>query len=271
VSPLWRDEVAIYLAPHKLSLVRRARGLRGRVVAATELALPASGTGDTGPVLARLADVLADAAWHGAVARAVVSDHSWARYAVVPWSGARLDAAGRLAQARFVLGDAYGEAVGDWAVTLADAPPGRPCVACAMPAALRGALEDTLAPARLRLASLQPRLVFAFNAWRHRLPQDGAWFVSVDDGLMSAVHLGEGAWDRVHRARLSADWSVELDRLLALGRLSRAAGARVRILVDAPSWKRRAASGSDGIEWLQAAAGDGARDDGLALLARMSA
>jgi len=269
VSPLWRDEIAIYLAPRKLALVRRARGLKPRVVAATVLAVPAGAVGDIGPVVARLADVLTEPTWHDAAARVVVADHSWARYGIVPWPATRLDAAGRLTHARYVLGDTYGEAVADWAVTLADTPPGHSYVACAMPATLRSALEDTLAPARLALVSLQPQLIVAFNAWRHRLPADDTWFVSLDDGLLSAVHLSNGAWDRVHMARLSPDWSVELERLQAFGRLTRAAGALGRMFVDAPAWMHRGAAASDGLEWLEEDAGDGAQTHELALLERM--
>jgi hypothetical protein len=271
VSPLWRDEVAIYLAPHKLALVRRARGLKPRVVATTELAVPAGTFGDIGPVMARLADVLTDPTWHGAQARAVVADHPWARFGVVPWPATGLDAAGRLIHARYLLGDTHGEVVADWAVTLADTPPGRSYVACAMPAAFPSALEETLAPARLALVSLQPRLIVAFNAWRHRLPADDAWFVSVDDEALSAVHLSDGAWDRVHMARLSPDWSVELERLQAFGRLIRAAGAHGRMFVDAPAWMRHGATPNSGIEWLEGGAGEGTQAHELALLQRMHA
>ena len=271
MSPLWRDEVAIYLAPRKLALVRRARGLKHRVVAATELAVPAGMAGDSGPVFARLADVLAEPTWHGAVARVVVADHRWARYGIVPWPATRLDAAGRLTHARYVLGDTYGEAVADWAVTLADTPPGNSYVACAMPATLRSTLEDTLAPARLTLVSLQPRLIVAFNAWRHRLPADDTWFVSLDDGLLSAVHLCNGAWNRVHMARLAPDWSVELERLQAFGRLTGTDGAPGRMFVDGPASMRRGAAASAGLEWLEEGAKDRAQAHEIALLQRMSA
>jgi hypothetical protein len=270
VSPLWRDEIAIYLAPRKLALVRRARGPRPRVVAATELAVLPGTFGDIGPVLARLADVLTEPTWQGAAARAVVAD-PWARYGIVPWPATRLDAAGRLTHARYVLGDTYGEGVADWAVTLADTPPGHSCVACAMPPGLRGALEDTLAPARLALVSLQPQLIVAFNAWRHRLPTDDTWFVSVDDGSLSALHLSDGAWDRVHTARLSQDWSAELERLQAFARLTRVAGVPGRMFVDAPVWMRGGAAASAGIEWLEGGGGDGAQTHELALLQRMYA
>jgi hypothetical protein len=237
-------------------------------VAATELAVPAGTVGDVGPVLARLADVLTEPTWHGAAARAVVAN-PWARYGIVPWPATRLDAAGRLTHARYLLGDSYGEAVADWAVALADTPPGCSYVACAMPAKLRSALEDTLAPARLALVSLQPQLIVAFNACRHRLPADDTWFVSVDDGSLCAVHLSHGEWDRVHMARLSPDWTVELERLQAFARLTRAAGVPGHMFVDAPAWMRPGAGASAGIEWLEE--GDGAQPHELALLQRMYA
>jgi hypothetical protein len=91
----------------------------------------------------------------------------------------------------------------------------------------------------------------------------------MDDGALSAVHVSNGAWDRVHMARLSPDWSVELERLQAFARLTRAAGAAGRMFVDAPFWMRRAVAPTAGIEWL--GDGDGAQAHELALLQRMYA
>jgi hypothetical protein len=136
---------------------------------------------------------------------------------------------------------------------------------------LRGALVDALAPARIALVSLKPRLIVAFDAWRRRLPANDAWFVRVDDGALSAVHLRDGAWDRVHVARQEPDWSAELERLRAFGRLTGAAGARGRIFVDAPAYLRRGVAAAAGIEWLEEGDGDGARGHELALLERMHA
>ena len=266
MSPLWRDEVAIYLAPRKIAVVRRARGIRPRVVAATELAVPSGAAG----VFARLAEVLVEPTWHDAAARIVVADHPWACYAVVPWTAVRLDAAARLTRARYVLGDTYGDSVADWTLTMADSPPGRPSVVCAMAAMLRSALEDALAPARLNLVSLQPRLVVAFNAWRHKLPAHDTWFVSLDDESMSAVHLTDGAWDRIHTARLSPDWTQELERLQAFASVTRAAGSVGRIFVDAPAWMRVNRRGTGGLEWLEEDdKADGVPAHELALLQRM--
>jgi hypothetical protein len=269
VSPLWRDEIAIYLAPRKIALARRERGLRPRVTAATDIAVPGGHFGDMRPAFSRLADVLQESTWQGATARVVVGD-PWVRYGIVPWPSARLDDAGRLTHARFVLADTFGEGLSDWNLTLADTPPGHAYVACAMPGALRATLEDVLAAAELKLVSLQPQLIVAFNAWRHRLPADDAWFVSLDDGSLSAVHLARGAWDRVHMARLSANWAAELERLQAFGKLTRAAGGVGRMFIDAPQWMRHGPASADTeLEWLDDGASDGGSAHELALLQRV--
>lgn len=271
MSPLWRDEIAIYLAPRKIALARRGRGLKPEVVASTEVAVTGGHPGDIRPAIARLAEVLAEPTWQDASARVVIAD-PWVRYGIIPWPSTRLDAVGRLTHARYVLADTYGPGLADWAVTLADTPPGHSYVACAMPTPMRAALDDVLAPARLKFVALQPQLIVAFNAWRHRLPPDDAWFVSLDDGSLSAVHLTNGAWDRVHTARLSTDWVVELERLQAFGRLTRAAGHVGRMFVDAPIWMRQHATPvATGLEWLEADGEDGASAHELALLQRVYA
>ena len=271
MSPLWRDEIAIFLAPRKIALARRTRGLRARLGAATEIAVPGGSAGDFRPTLNRLADVLSEPTWQDASVRVVIAD-PWARYGIVGWPTTRLDDAGRLTHARYVLTDTFGEGLSDWNVTLADAPPGRAYAACAMPGQLVPSLEDVLATARLKLISLQPQLVVAFNAWRHRLPADSAWFVCLDDGSLSAVHVTNGAWDRVHMARLSADWVVELERLQAFGRLTSAAGGVGRMFVDAPIWMRNIATtrGTE-FEWLEDTGEPGDQNHELALLQRVYA
>ncbi len=268
MSPLWRDEVALFVAPRKIALARRTRGLKPRIGSATEIAVPGH-LGDIGPMLSQLAGVLAEPTWRDATARVIVAD-SWARYGIVPWPNLRLDNEGRVSHARYVLTENYGDALSDWSVSLADTPPGHAYVACAMPAPLKIGLEETLAGARLKLVSLQPQLIVAFNAWRPQLPADDAWFVSLDEGSLAAVHLSQGTWDRVHMARLSQDWVVELERLRAFGRLSRGA-ASCRMLVDAPAWMRSAQAGGSDFEWLEAGGSNGEGCHELALLQRVYA
>ena len=73
-------------------------------------------------------------------------------------------------------------------------------------------------------------------------------------------------------ARLSADWSVELERLQAFGRLTRAAGGVGRMYVDAPLWMRRSSAfATTELEWLVDETAASAQAHELALLQRIYA
>jgi hypothetical protein len=193
---------------------------------------------------------LQDAQWHGANARLVIADH-WARYAIVPWSDALSSEAERLEHARVCMSNAYGDVVAQWTVTISEAPPGAAQVACAIPTALLQRLHALLASKSLRVKSVQPQLIAAFNGWRGSLSSAGGWFVTVDEGSLAAAHFSQHHWDYVRSVRIGNDWEVELKRLQTFGRLARANGDTSRVYVDAPLWLCDKARGQGhAVEWL---------------------
>jgi hypothetical protein len=255
VSPLWRDEIGAYLAPHKLTLTRLARGLRPRTAATANWVNSVQGDGHWGAALAALDGLLAKTQWQQAPVRAVVADH-WVRYAMVPYVAELSGAAERLAHARHVLAGVYGEIVSEWTVTLSDSPPGTAQLACAMPSTLIEEMQAVLARHGTRLLSLQPQLVSAYNHWRGQLPEAGAWFVSIEQGSLAAARLAPGGWDRVHCVRIGADWTVELRRLQTFGRLANSQAGEGRVYVDAPAALRIAAGASSAdLIWLEQGSG----------------
>ena len=250
MSPLWRDEIGIYVAPHKLALTRLARGARPKSVAAANWTNELLADIHWSAALGALDKLLGTPVWQRAVARIVLSDH-WVRYAMVPYSSALSSAAERLTHARHVLTDIYGEVVADWTVTLANGRPGAAQVTCAVPTALVDELHAMLARHKIPLKSLQPQLVCAYNHWRAQLPDGGAWFVSIEQGSLAAARLGIGGWDRVHSVRIGADWTVELHRLQTFGRLASVQAQQGRVYVDAPAALRIAAgTGGPDLVWL---------------------
>ena len=263
MSPLWRDEIGAYLAPHKLVLTRLARGLRPRTVGKADWVNAAPGDSHWSAALGALDALLAKPAWQKAGVRVVVADH-WVRYAMVPYVAALSGATERLAHARHVLVGVYGEIVSEWTVTLSDSPPGAAQLACAMPSTLIDELQTVLARHGTRLLSLQPQLVSAYNHWRGQLPQGGAWFVSIEQGSLAAARLAPGGWDRVHCVRIGADWTVELRRLQTFGRLANSQAGEGRVYVDAPA-ALRIAAGTSGPElvWLEEASGGESTADRL--------
>ena len=266
MSPLWRDEISVYLGPRRLALARRSRGIRPKLTGNLEVAL--AGTADEMPAaLARLGELLREPAWQNADARVVFAD-AWVRFGIVPPASAHLDAEAQRAHARYVLADLYGDLVSDWQVAIEDAPPGQASVVSAMRSEFMSTLKTMLTPARLRLISAQPHLVVAFNAWRHLLPADSSWFVVLEDGWLAAVHVVHGKWNKVHMARLSQDSMVELERIQAFRRLTLTGGEN-RMFIEAPPRLRdRFRHLATDLEWLEPMQEETATTHELGLLLR---
>jgi len=250
VSPLWRDELGIYLAPRRVCVVRLKRGLKPSVSGEYEQAVETDHLGHWGGALDAADALLSQPQWGGAVARVVLADW-WARYAILPWVAELDSAEERLAHARELLASAYGEAVSAWEVSVSDAPPAVARVACTIPAELLEGVRSVCLKHGVKLASLQSQLVVAYEAWRHRLPA-GAWFVSIGQGMLAAARLGEKAWDRVHSVRIGPDWARELKRLQTFGRLASMTPEGGQVYVDAPhAWREVAGPAGQELHWLE--------------------
>jgi hypothetical protein len=250
VSPLWRDEIGAYLSPHRLCLVRMKRGVTAEHEQPLEPGPPAAWA----PALGALDALLSQAAWQGARTRVVIADH-WARYAIVPWIASLSSAEERVAHARQLLASIYGEVVSDWDVCVSEAPPQSARVVCAVPRALLEGIRTLCAAHAVKLLSLQPQLIAAYVSWRHRLPAENAWFVTVEQGSLAAARIGQDGWDRVHSVRIGADWTRELKRLQTFGRLANTSPQEGQVYVDAPlAWREVAGSATGsggGLQWLE--------------------
>ncbi len=260
MSPLWRDEVGAYLAPHRLCLVRMKRGARPTTAAEHELRFEGARTESWAAALEAFASVLGQPPWAGTHTRVVIADH-WARYAIVPWVASLSSAPERLAHGRQLLTSLYGEAVAGWELCISDAPPRASRVICAVPGELIEGVRAACAAQGGTLLSLQPQLVAAYEAWRPSLPQANAWFVSVEQGSLAAARLGRYGWERVHGVRIGSDWMRELKRLQTFGRLASNSPEEGQVYVDAPHAWRQVAAGTanagqgSGLQWLEEPSG----------------
>jgi hypothetical protein len=253
VSPLWRDEIGIFLGPTKVVLARMKKGLRPKCVAEQGVSVETAHCGDWQPAVDEMRRQLRNDLWHSANVRFVVSDH-WARYAVLPWSADLTRLAERETHARLILKNTYGDVADDWAISIGESPPRTASVVSAIPIRLISELQDLVAVFKLRLTSIQPHLIVAYNGWRARLPEAAAWFASIDEGSLAALHLTDGRCDRIRSVRLSDDWTVEMRRMQTIGRLAQGRPAEGKVFVDAPTWLRAAArtgTGTEALEWLE--------------------
>lgn len=252
MSPLWRDEIGAHLSPRRLCMVRAKRGVKPMWGAEHEEEFEPRQLTDWAAALQALDNVLAQPDWRGAPLRVVVAD-SWVRYAIVPWVAELSSGDERVTHARQLLASAYGDAVNDWEVRLSEAPPESPRVACTIPVTLLEGVRAVCAKQQIKLLSMQPQLVAAYDGWRHRLPCTGAWFVTVDEGSLAAARIGRTGWDRVYSVRIGADWVRELKRLQTFGRLASVSPDEGQVFVDAPqAWRAVAGPSAEHLQWLEA-------------------
>ncbi|MDH5620460.1 MAG: hypothetical protein OEY74_00115 [Gammaproteobacteria bacterium] len=250
MSPLWRDEIGIYIGPAKVVLARMRRGLRPKCVAEQGISVEHGDGGDWHPAIASLRQQVVSDLWHDANIRVVVSDQ-WTRYAILPWSPDLTSQDERMAHARLILNNTYGDVADDWSISLSDNPPLTTTVISAIPTRFLDELREALSGKKRRLVSLQPNLIVAFNSWRQKMPDATAWFASVDEGSLAALHLSNGTCDRVRSVRISDDWSLEMRRMQTMGRLAKKHPDEGRVFVDAPIWLRESTDTNNAaLEWL---------------------
>jgi len=251
VSPLWRDEVGVHLSPRRVLMLRVARGFKRTVTATHEHAIICGDVNDWRAPLGVLDQLLDRSQWQNASLRVVLAD-CWVRYGLVPWSTQLRSADEQASHARQVMVRLYGNAVSEWEICLSQTPPGHARVACAIPPELLLTVRELRARHRMKLTSLQPHLLAAYDNWRHRLPASGAWFVTIGEGTLAAARLGSKAWDRIHSVRIGSDWTRDLKRLQTFGRLACASPEEGHVYVDAPlEWRKEAGPVGKDLHWLE--------------------
>ena len=251
MSPLWRDEIGVYLSPGRVLMLRVGRGFKRAATATHEHAIICGDANDWRAPLGVLDQLLERPEWLGAPVRVVLAD-SWVRYALVPWATQLRSADEHANHARQVLVRLYGNTVSEWDICLSQAPPGHARVACAMPAELLRSVREVHTRHGMKLTSVQPQLLAAYDNWRHRLPASGAWFVTIGEGTLAAARLGAKAWDRIHSVRIGSDWTRDLKRLQIFGRLACAHPEEGHVYVDAPAaWRKVAGPAANDLHWLE--------------------
>jgi hypothetical protein len=220
VSLSLREELRIVLSPQQVLLVRigrefTRRGLTRRVLEKRAVACAEASAGD--------------APWHGAVqtleaelhgladntafATVILSSH-YMHYALVPWSGALRDEQEESAFARHFFRQLYGSAADSWELRLSPGRSGAAQLASAADSQLTEAVRTLFKGAGIKLRSIQPNLMVAYNSCRNRLEKSSAWFVLFEAGSLCIALLQQGSWGSVRRLRVDGGWRDALPLLL---------------------------------------------------------
>lgn len=144
----------------------------------------------------------------------VVLADQFVRYALLPHNEAlkRADEWAALARHRFSL--LHGPRADEWEVKIATTAPHGPRLACAVDKALIQGLAGAFVRSALRLASVQPFLIAAFNRIRRRVGHGSCWIVVEETGRLTLALIQRGAWVAIRARRADAQWRKVLGEIL---------------------------------------------------------
>jgi hypothetical protein len=221
VLPSWRDEVRIALQPDRVALARVSRRWRPQVSAKHVVQCSAHGTApgtpqgtppgtpNWQPCLEALREALQQLFARDADAHLVISNH-FVRYALVPWSEHLASDEEKRAWVRHHFAELYGEPEAAAEYRWSEEAPDAACVASALDAEFIGGIRAAFEPTSLRLRSVQPYLMAAFNRWQRRVEGDPVWIVLPETGRVCIASLANGRWRTIAARNIGADWQAEL-------------------------------------------------------------
>ena len=209
MSLLWRNHLRVSLCADRLEL----RANRGRT--STVPVQVAPNDPEWRAAVDALPAVLANHRNHEV---SVVLADQFVRYALLPWNAALKSEEQWLALARHRLGAVHGAAAADWDLKLTETAPQGPRLACAVDRALVGALAAAAAAASVRLASVQPFLVAAFNRLQGgilgTLGAAACWLLIEEPGRLTLCFIQRGTWLAIRSRRTGHGWREMLPDII---------------------------------------------------------
>jgi hypothetical protein len=205
-----RRRLTVALCPTQIAIVEAGRGQRAE---ATESVVLACEPEENSPAWQAPIKTLHD--WLAQNKRAkmdveVILSDRFVRYATIPWSDQVQTRGEMAALARIQFETLFGEPVMDWEIQADCDAYGKVGVGCAMDKACLAALQELMAVSTLRLTSLQPYFMRAFNRWRHRVNAPEALFAVVEPDHCVFACLKADGWHSVRSFRLSGQAELPL-------------------------------------------------------------
>jgi hypothetical protein len=143
----------------------------------------------------------------------LLSSH-YSRFGLIPWSDHITTPDELRAYASACFEDTFGKSAEAWTLSLSPETAGLPRIAVALPQSLLVQLRDMVRGLGLRLVSVQPYLMTAFNRFQKSFGDRDFLFVVAEPGRSTLLLAREGRWSAVRSLRI-ADTDAALASMIA--------------------------------------------------------
>jgi len=151
---------------------------------------------------------------HRGVEASVVLADQFARYALLPHNDAIKTPAQWLALARHRFSALHGAIAAEWEVKVTETAPLGARLACAVDRELIEQLAGVFVASSVKLISVQPFLVAAFNRIRQTVGNGSCWIVVEEPGRLTLALIRRGAWVAIRSRRSDDRWRLVLPEIL---------------------------------------------------------
>jgi hypothetical protein len=216
VSLSLRDELRVVLGRDQMQLVRIGRqwswrGLSYRVL--DKQILLCAAQKDFSVAANQLAIALAALPVKPGSAKVILTNY-FVRYAMVPAHATLVQPEEKAAYARHVFAQLFGVDSEEWEIRLNQGMSGKPQLASAIPMQVLQGLRMVFAEAQIKLQSVQPQLMTAYNNSHGHMQHRDSWFVLSEQDSLCLGLLQQGHWCSVRNIKAGEDWPQRLPEIL---------------------------------------------------------
>lgn len=200
MSPLWRDQIHIFLGPTRVDWVRWKRGFRP-VTTGRETVFCNFPEG--GPLwiaaLQRLEQILEQAA--GSDVCMILSNH-FVRYVALPPQTEITTPEEVKSYADFRMREVYADHVDNWILSISDWNPFEGAVCAAIPQELMMQVEQLTSVYRCKIKTMEPYLASVYDRWQAQLKNEKVYFAVVETGRICLAITHRGMWQSIRNQRI---------------------------------------------------------------------
>jgi hypothetical protein len=218
VSLLSLDELRVVFCRDQIQLVRLHSKLtiKGWVYFISEkqnISFETDSETPWGNALAKLEAVLSGFEKKPERVSIVLANH-FVRYAIIEMDKSLKSGTEQTAYAVHRLGKLYGESATTWDIRLDQEYPGSPYIASAVDRELIAGLRELFQRMNVKLHSIQPGLMKAYNLAHASFENKSAWFVMFEHGNLCISWLADGHLMTIRTVKVGGDWLEKLTEII---------------------------------------------------------